>query len=48
MTCPPVENLEDQALLNFDVMRYDQSNLSSVSNLGNIGGGLKVCQHYLQ
>ncbi len=41
MTCPPVENLEDQALLNFDVMRYDQSNLSSVTNLGNIGGGLK-------
>ena len=41
MTCPPIENLEDQALLNFDVMRYDQANLSSVTNLGNIGGGLK-------
>ncbi len=41
MTCPPVENLEDQALLNFDVMRYDQANLSSVTNLGNISGGLK-------
>lgn len=41
MTCPPIENLEDQELLNFDVMRYDQANLSSVTNLGNIGGGLK-------
>jgi len=41
MTCPPIENLEDQNLLNFDVMRYDQSNLSSATNLGNIGGGLK-------
>ncbi|HOT25194.1 MAG TPA: hypothetical protein PLF02_02030 [Anaerolineaceae bacterium] len=41
MTCPPVENLEDQALLNFNVMRYDQANLSGATNLGNIGGGLK-------
>jgi Tol biopolymer transport system component len=27
--------------LNFNVMRYDQTNLSSSTNLGNIGGGLK-------
>lgn len=41
MECPAVENLEDQALLNFDLYRYDLANLSAPSFLANISGGLK-------
>jgi Tol biopolymer transport system component len=41
MECPAVENLADQALLNFDLYRYDLANLSSPIFLANISGGLK-------
>ena len=39
--CPAIENLEDQTLINFDILRYSLAALDSPEILGNIGGGLK-------
>jgi hypothetical protein len=39
--CPPVDNLSEQTLINFDVVRYDLDVLTSPAPLANIGGGLK-------
>ncbi|MFU8826715.1 MAG: hypothetical protein ACNA70_04405 [Brevefilum sp.] len=39
--CPDIENLEDQNLINFDILRFDLNDLSNPTLLANIGGGLK-------
>lgn len=39
--CPAIENLEDQELINFDLLRVDYENLASSIFLSNIGRGLK-------
>jgi hypothetical protein len=39
--CPSLENLDDQDLLNFDVLRYNLSNLETPEIIANVGGGLK-------
>jgi len=41
MECPAIENLDDQLLLNFDIVRLDIENPSSFSLIANIGGGLR-------
>jgi hypothetical protein len=42
MGCLAIENLEDQDLLNFDIVKLDVKNLSHSSLVANIGGGLRV------
>jgi Tol biopolymer transport system component len=39
--CPPIENLEDQDQINFDVLRYSLSQLDNPELISNISGGLK-------
>lgn len=39
--CPEIENLEDQILINFDILRFDLNDLANPTHLANIGGGLK-------
>jgi len=41
MECPAIENLEDQGLLNFDIIRIDVQNPSSSSLITNVAGGLR-------
>jgi hypothetical protein len=41
MECPAIENLDDQELLNFDVMRLDVQDLNNSTLIANIGGGLR-------
>jgi hypothetical protein len=40
--CPDIEDLDDQYLINFDILRFDIENISNPTLLVNIGGGLKV------
>ena len=40
--CPDIDNLEDQALINFDILRFDLNDLANPTLLANIGGGLKI------
>ena len=40
LVCPEIENLEDQELINFDVLRYTLGSLDSPHLLANISGGL--------
>ncbi|MBN2048615.1 MAG: PD40 domain-containing protein [Anaerolineaceae bacterium] len=40
MECPALENLEDQELLSFDVIRYNRADLKDAEILGTISGGL--------
>ena len=44
MECPPVEDLDDQDMLNFDIVRLDIGDLSSPTLIANIGGGLRFMQ----
>jgi hypothetical protein len=39
--CPDIDNLEDQVLINFDILRFDLDDLPNPTLLANIGGGLK-------
>ncbi|HOE70349.1 MAG TPA: hypothetical protein PLE10_00280 [Brevefilum sp.] len=41
MECPAIENLEDQELLNFDIIRLDVQNPSSSRLITNVAGGLR-------
>lgn len=41
MECPAVEDLEDQALINFDIVRLEVQDLSNATLIANIGGGLR-------
>ena len=41
MECPAIEDLEDQELLNFDIVRLDVQDLSNSTLIANIGGGLR-------
>jgi len=42
--CPPVEELEDQVLINFDILRLDLNDLDNPEILANISGGLSYPQ----
>lgn len=42
--CPSLEDLEDQDLINFDLLRLDLNDLSNATVLANIGGGLSYLQ----
>jgi WD40 repeat protein len=42
--CPALDNLEDQELIAFDVMRFSLDNLDTPLVLGNIAGGLRFPQ----
>ena len=42
--CPELENLADQELINFDVLRYTLGSLNSPHLLANISGGLRFPQ----
>jgi hypothetical protein len=42
--CPPIEDLEDQVLINFDLLRLDLNNLPNPEFLANISGGLSFLQ----
>jgi WD40 repeat protein len=42
--CPELEDLEDQDLINFDLLRLDLNDLGSATVLANIGGGLSYLQ----
>ncbi|MBW6464973.1 MAG: hypothetical protein K0B06_00525 [Brevefilum sp.] len=44
MECPAIEDLDDQELLNFDIMRLDVQELSNATLIANIGGGLRFIQ----
>lgn len=44
LICPAVENLDDQVLLNFDLVRVNFDTPSSETFLANVGGGLKFPQ----
>ena len=39
--CPPLDNLDQQDLLNFDVLLYNLSDLETPEIIANVGGGLK-------
>lgn len=39
--CPDIDNLDDQELINFDLLRFDLNDLANPTLLANIGGGLK-------
>jgi hypothetical protein len=41
MECPDIEDLEDQELINFDILRFSVDDLSSSTFIANIGGGLR-------
>jgi hypothetical protein len=43
-TCPAVENLEDQELISFDLLRYDADDMVTPPAMATIGGGLKFPQ----
>ncbi|HET59650.1 MAG TPA: hypothetical protein ENN32_04710, partial [Chloroflexi bacterium] len=43
-TCPAVEDLEDQALISFDLLRYDADDPVTPPVMATIGGGLKFPQ----
>jgi hypothetical protein len=45
LTCPAVENLEDQVLLNFDLVRVNFDTPSTEIFIRNIAGGLKFPQN---
>ena len=38
--CPDIDDLDDQVLINFDILRYDLDDLANPTPLANIGGGL--------
>lgn len=42
--CPDIDNLDDQVLINFDILRFDLNDLANPTHLANIGGGLKFLQ----
>jgi hypothetical protein len=42
--CPDVENLEDQELISFDLLRYDADDPVTPPPMATIGGGLKFPQ----
>jgi Tol biopolymer transport system component len=44
LTCPAIENLDDQVLLNFDLVRVNFDTPTSEIFLANVGGGLKFPQ----
>jgi hypothetical protein len=44
MECPPVEDLDDQDMLYFDIVRLDMADLSNTTFIANIGGGLRFMQ----
>jgi Tol biopolymer transport system component len=44
MECPAIEDLEDQELLNFDILIRDVTDLSDVTLIANVGGGLRLMQ----
>jgi hypothetical protein len=41
MECPAIEDLDDQELLNFDIVRLDVQDLSNSTLMANVGGGLR-------
>jgi hypothetical protein len=41
LECPDIEDLEDQELINFDILRFSVDDLSSPTFIANIGGGLR-------
>ena len=41
MECPAIEDLDDQELLNFDIVRLDVQDLSNATLIANIDGGLR-------
>ena len=41
MECPAIEDLDDQELINFDIVRFSVEDLSSPTFIANIGGGLR-------
>lgn len=45
LTCPAVENLEDQVLLNFDLVRVNFDAPTVETFITNVGGGLKFPQN---
>lgn len=45
LTCPAIENLDDQVLLNFDLVRVNFDVPTSEIFLANVGGGLKFPQN---
>ena len=38
--CPDIDDLDDQVLINFDILRFDLEDLANPTHLANIGGGL--------
>ena len=41
MECPAIEDLDDQELLNFDIVRLDLTDLNNATLIANISGGLR-------
>jgi hypothetical protein len=44
MECPAIEDLDDQELLNFDIVRLNVKDLSNATQIANVGGGLRFIQ----
>ncbi|NLN71054.1 MAG: hypothetical protein GX142_09810 [Chloroflexi bacterium] len=41
LECPPIEDLDDQELMNFDIVQLDVNDLDNPSLIANVSGGLR-------